>query len=52
MEKERPEELQDFEVTELEDADLEDVAGGGESNNNCGCNGNCGCPAENEEVLS
>lgn len=46
-----------FEVTELDDHDLEAVSGGleagGDNNNNCGCgcnpysggsgNGNCGC---------
>jgi hypothetical protein len=48
------EDLEDFEVTELDDKDLEDVAGGqevvgvglepGSGNSNCGCNGNPNSP--------
>jgi natural product precursor len=50
MENERPEELKDFEVTELEDSDLEDVAGG--DNTNCGCNTNCPCSPPEVEILA
>ncbi|MDP9121132.1 MAG: hypothetical protein M3O15_07155 [Acidobacteriota bacterium] len=41
----KPEEkpLDNFEVTELDDKDLEDVAGGDVTNNNCGCTVNESC---------
>jgi hypothetical protein len=35
---------EDFQVTELDDKDLEDASGGVLDNNNCSCgNDNCGC---------
>lgn len=41
---EKMKEQEGFEVTELEDEDLADVAGGLDANENCGCNNeNCGC---------
>jgi len=44
-------ELEGFEVQELEDQDLEDAAGGAESNGNCpNCSG-CGCPCEPDEPV-
>lgn len=61
---ETPETEETFEVTELDDKELEDVAGGrtaadSGSNGNCGCsggtvtggpydNGNCGCGPADE----
>ena len=46
--RDKADEMQDFEVLELEDADLEEVAGGAAGNENCGCNSNCGCGEEEE----
>jgi hypothetical protein len=40
-----------FEVTELDDKDLDDVAGGLADNTNCSCNGNCGCGSEQEDRI-
>lgn len=59
--KSSQEEINRFEVTELDDVDLDDVAGGG-PNGNCGCGGytfsgeagapndNCGCPGDDGEL--
>lgn len=49
MKEEFGKKQEEFEVTELDDGDLEDAAGGLGDNTNCGCNENCGCGAEEEE---
>ena len=62
-EKSSPQDPGSFEVTELDDHDLDAVSGGvdsGDNNTNCGCgcnpfgggsnNGNCGCCGGSEEL--